>query len=88
MVFENLKTSSKIWVPLRENWKISTGKGDIHEKGVYSTRVKWGHEMDVLEALKRESIKFWSLQNKTDRTQHLVEEKREIHRQGKGEYTR
>lgn len=53
-----MKTSNKISVPLRENWKISTGKGDVHEKGVHSTRVKRGREMDVLGALKRESIKF------------------------------
>lgn len=65
-----------------------TGKGDVHEKGVHSSRVKQGHEMDVLGALKRESIKFWSLQGKTERTRHLVEEKRERHGQGKGEYAR
>lgn len=60
-----MKTSNKISVPLRENWKTSTGKGDEHEKGVHRTRVKRRRKMDVLGALKRESIKFWSLQGKT-----------------------
>lgn len=78
-----MKTSNKISVPLRENWKTSTGKGDEHEKGVHRTRVKRRRKMDVLGALKRESIKFWSLQGKTERKRHLVEEKRKIHRQGK-----